>query len=234
MDKIEEKVIKKYKKEITRVIKNKYKTRAENEAKEQKFCLKASGNMRKPISELAKDIYHTYMPIIQEEIEIKVNQFLESKQFKKNIELERKIDKKKVSCKSLKKFKEFEIGISPSLLENLLVEVNKNQAETPLTQEELKYILLSIIYKIIDYVKNGFKVKVGTMFTIWLDKRDVRVNLPDVNTRILEDRLIPKVALCNTFKQELFQTINKDNDALVNYYKAKLERFLMLIKRNKR
>lgn len=231
MNKIEEKVLKKYKKEISRIIKNKYKKKSRVEADKQKFYLSSAKNMRKPISELAKDIYKTYIPIIDIEIENKVNDFLESEKFRKAVEAETTINKKKLSCKSLKKFQEFEIGISNSLLEKLIIEINSNSAETPIEKEEVKYILLSIMYKIIDYLKEGYRVKIGTMMSIWLNKRDVRVNLPDVKQRILEDRLMPKISLCRTFGYNLFHTINEDNIAIMNYYQAKMERFLKLIKK---
>lgn len=231
MNKIEEKVLKKYKKEISRIIKNKYRKKARNEADKQKFYLLASSNMRKPIANLANEIYKTYIPIIEEEIENKVNFFLESEKFKKSVEAENEINKKKLSCKSLKKFQEFEININNTLLDNLVSEINSDIAETSMSKEEVKYILLSIMYKIIDYIKSGYKVKIGTMMSIWLNKRDVRVNLPDVANRILEDRLIPKISLGKTFNYNLFQTINEDNIAIMNYYQAKMERFLKLIKK---
>lgn len=233
MKKIKEKVLKKYKKEISKIIKNKYKKRAKEKANREKFYLSASKNMRKPISELAKNIYETYIPIIEEEIDNKTNIFLESEKFKKAVEAEIAINKKKLSCKSLKKFQEFEIGINNVLLENLSKEVNSDIAETPISKEELKYILLSILYKIIDYLKNGYKIKIGTMLSIWLDQRDIRINLPQVKNRILEDRLVPKLTLCKSFGYNLFQTINKDNIAIMNYYQAKMERFLLLIKKKK-
>lgn len=231
MNKVEEKILKKYKKEISRIIKNKYKKKAKNEADKQKFYLSATNNMRKSISDLAKEIYKTYIPIVEEEIENKVNLFLESNKFEKAVIAETEINKKKISCKSLKKFQEFEIGINNSLLEKLIAEVNSDIAETPMSKEEVKYILLSIMYKIIDYIKAGYKIKIGTMMSIWLNKRDVRVNLPDVQNRILEDRLIPKISLCRTFGYNLFQIINEDNTAIMNYYQAKMERFLKLIKK---
>lgn len=230
MNKTEEKVLKKYRREITRIIRNKYKTRANNEARAQKFCLPAKKDVGTRVEDLAKDIYESYIPVMLEEIEIKVNEFYNSYQFKKNVENEKKINKKKVSYKSLKRFQELKIGIHSLLLDKLYEEVNKDGAENPIEKDELKYILLSIIYKVIEYMQNGYKVKIGTLFTIWLEKRDVRVNLPDVETRILEDRLIPKIALCPQFSYRLFQAINKGNTALINYYKAKTERFLLLLK----
>lgn len=231
MDKIEEKVLKKYKREISRIIKNKYRNKSQTEAEQQKYCLSATSNMRKSISILAQDIFKTYLPIIEEEINAKVERFKQSDKFQKAIQAELKVNKKKISCKSLKKFQEFEIGINSSLLDNLLQEVNSDTKEPEISREEVKYILLSILYKIIDYLKEGYKIKIGTMMSIWLDQRDIRVNLPEVKERILSDRLIPKIALGSAFGYKLFQAINEDNVAIMNYYQTKMERFLMLIKK---
>ena len=69
------------------------------------------------------------------------------------------------------------------------------------------------------------------MMSIWLDQRDIRINLPEIKERILSDRLIPKIALGSAFSYKLFQAINEDNVAIMNYYQSKMERFLMLIKK---
>lgn len=231
MDKIEEKVLKKYKREISRIIKNKYRNKSQIEAERQKYCLTATNNMRKSISALAQDIFKTYLPIIEEEINAKLEKFRQSDKFQKAIQAELKVNKKKISCKSLKKFQEFEIGVNNSLLDNLLQEINSDTKEPEISREEVKYILLSILYKIIDYLKEGYKIKIGTMMSIWLDQRDIRINLPEIKERILSDRLIPKIALGSAFSYKLFQAINEDNVAIMNYYQAKMERFLMLIKK---
>jgi len=208
MDKIEEKVLKKYKREISRIIKNKYRNKSQIEAERQKYCLTATNNMRKSISALAQDIFKTYLPIIEEEINTKLEKFRQSDKFQKAIQAELKVNKKKISCKSLKKFQEFEIGVNNSLLDNLLQEINSDTKEPEISREEVKYILLSILYKIIDYLKEGYKIKIGTMMSIWLDQRDIRINLPEVKERILSDRLIPKIALGSAFSYKLFQAIN--------------------------
>lgn len=228
MGKIEDRVIGKYRKEITRIIRSKYRKKSLEEARQNKFYLKSSKNMRKPITELANDIYQTYLPIIEEEINSKIESFIGSEKYIKAINSETAINKKKVSCKSLKKFQEFEIGINNTLLDRVIKELNDEN----ISREEVKYIILSILYKIIDYLKLGYKIKLGTLLTIWLDTRDIRINLPDVKSRILEDRLVPKIKLCNTFGYNLFQEINKDNTALINYYRAKMERFLNLMRKN--
>lgn len=233
MNKLEEKVLKKYRQEISKIIRNKYRKKSQIEAEKEKYCLSAEGNVRNTINDLAKDIYQTYLPVIEEEIESKIEVFKNSDKFKKAIQTEKIISKKKISCKSLKKYQEFEIGINNTLLDNLFIEVNNNDKEPLISREEIKYILLSILYKIIDYIKDGYKIKIGTMMSIWLDKRDIRVNLPEVTDRILEDRLVPKISLGNAFGYKLFQAINHDNTAIINYYQAKMERFLMLIKKSK-
>ena len=227
---IEEKVLNKYKRNISRIIKNKYRRKSKMEAKKNKFQLSASGNMRNIMNEFAKDIYKTYLPIIQNEIDEKVKIFQESDDYQNAILAEMNVNKKKISCRSLKKFQEFEINIKNDILNMITNEVNSDGSDV--SKEEVKYILLSIFYKVIDYLKLGYKIKFGTMMTIYLDKRDVRVNLPEVKTRILEDRLIPKIKLCNSFGYNLFQSINKDNKAILNYYKAKMERFLNLMRKN--
>ena len=227
---LEEKVLSKYRREITRVIKNKYRRKSILEAKKNKFQLFDEGNMRDSVNEFAKDIYKTYLPVINEEIEERVNSFKESDEYQDAIRAEMSVNKKKLSCRSLKRFQEFEIGISSNILEGVFEEVNSDGSN--ISKEEVKYIILSILYKIIDYLRLGYKIKIGTMMNIWLDKRDVRVNLPDVRQRILEDRLIPKIKLCSSFDYNLFQSINKDNKAIMNYYRAKMERFLNLMRKN--
>lgn len=230
MNKIEEKIYKKYKREVSRLIRNKYKKKATTEAENEKFRLKAEKNMRKSIDNLAKTLYQTYIPIIEEEIQAKLDSFIESDKFKNAVKAEHEANKKKLNYKSLKKYQEFEIGINNDLLENLYQEVNSDKSECELSKEEIKYILLCLLYKVIDYLKEGYKIKFGTIFKIWLEQRDIRVNLPNVRNRIIEDRLIPKIELCRSFGYNLFQEINKDNTPIINYYRSKIERYLMLLK----
>lgn len=80
----------------------------------------------------------------------------------------------------------------------------------------------------------GYRLKIGTILYIWLNKRDVRVNLPNVKSKIISDRLIPKIKLCNNFDRTLFLEINKNNQAIINYYKMKAERYLSLFKGSKK
>ena len=108
--------------------------------------------------------------------------------------------------------------------------VEKIEPDAILSKEEIKYILLCLLYKVIDYLKEGYKIKFGTIFKISLEQRDIRVNLPNVRNRIIEDRLIPKIELCRSFGYNLFQEINKDNAPIINYYRSKIERYLMLLK----
>ena len=60
MAKIEDRVINRYKKEITRIIKSKYRKKAYEEARQSKFYLEASGNMRKPISDFANKSFYWF------------------------------------------------------------------------------------------------------------------------------------------------------------------------------
>ena len=123
MNKIEEKIYTKYKREVSRLIRNKYKKKATAEAENEKFRLKAEKNMRKSIDNLAKTLYQTYIPIIEEEIQAKLDSFIESDKFKNAVKAEHEANKKKLNYKSLKKYQEFEIGINTDLLENLYQEV---------------------------------------------------------------------------------------------------------------
>lgn len=233
MNKIEQKVYDKYKREIVRIIKSKYKKKAYAEAKLKKIYLESGLDIRKEIKKIANQLYKTYIPAIEDEINIRLSEFENSDRFKQALKAENELNKRKLSCKSLKKYQEFEIHIGNTFLNYLHEEVNRN-SDTEITKEEIKYILLSIFYKIIEYMKNGFRIKIGTTLKLWLTQRDVRVNLPDVDTRILEDRLIPKCELCSAFDYKLFQEINKDNEAIKNYYKAKTDRYLTLLQNKKK
>lgn len=108
-------------------------------------------------------------------------------------------------------------------------EINSD-GQSEMSKEEIKYILLSILYTIISYMQNEYIVKISTIFKMFLTKRDLRINLPNIHNRILEDRTIPKLELCNVFDHKLFQEINKNNEAIQNYYKAKSDRLLTLLK----
>lgn len=227
MNKIEEKVFNKYKRHITKIIKNKYLKKAKQEAKNKRFYLEAGGDMRKKLDDTIKQIYKTYSLIIEEEISCKLESFIKSDKFKQLVEAEKKV--KKLNYKSLKKYQEFRIGFNNYFLDKMFEEVNKD-SENIISKEEIKYILLLTFYKIIDYLKQEYLIKIGTILKIWLVKRDVRINLPFITNRILEDRYIPKVALCKSFDYKLFHKINEENSAIINYYKAKSERFLMLLK----
>lgn len=229
MDKIEEKVYKKYRTKISQAIRLKYKNKAHNEAVSRKIYLETNENNRKNIQELAKQIYKTYEHIINTEIDIKLNEFLSSQRFKESVDKEIDLQNKKLSYKSLKRYQDLKIGIDKKFINAMLNEIN-TEGETKINEEELRYILLLIFYKIIDYIKAGYKIKISTLCTLWVEKRDFRVNLPDIKNRILEDRLVPKLKLCKKFSYNLFNEINKENKAIINYYKAKLERFLILLK----
>lgn len=229
MDKIEEKVLKSYRDNISRIIRRKYRKKALLEARSKKMYFPVGENNRDIIKNLTNDIYATYTVIIESEIEVLVSEFKNSEKFQKAINAEKELSKKKLNFKSLKKYQEFKINIDKKFLKLLYEEVNSDD-QIKISIEEIQYIILLIFYKIIDYIKNGYKVKVGTIFNIWLDKRDMRINLPDVKNHLLENRIVPKLKLCKGFSYNLFNAINKDNEAIINYYKAKMERFLMLLK----
>lgn len=229
MNKIEEKICKEYRTKISKLVRSKYKKIAHNDAVSRKIYLEAEENSRKKIQELARQIYQTYEHLIDTEIESRFNDFVSSPKFKESVNREIDLQNKKLSYKSLKRYQDFKIGIDKSFIKAMLDEVNVD-GEPEINEEELKYILLLILYKIIDYIRDGYKIKISTLCTIWIEKRDFRVNLPDVKSRILEDRLMPKLKLCKKFSYELFNEINKDNKAIINYCKAKLERFLILLK----
>lgn len=230
MSKIEEKIIDRYKKHITKLIKRKYFLLSEQEAKNKKFYLEKKSNTPENIAKIQKEIYANYSEIIESEIEIRVEQFVNSEKFKKSIESQSKLEKRKLSYKNLKQYQDFTINILQSFLDLMDEEVNKDKNLKKISKEEIKYILLLVFYKIINKIREGYKVKVGTLFYIWIEKRDVRVNLPSASKRIIEDRLIPKLKLCRSFGYEVFKSINKDNEAILTYYKEKLERFLLLLK----
>lgn len=230
MNKKEEKIIKKYKNKISTLIRHKYKKISEQEAKQKKIYLENSEYNKKSLNDLKKEIYATYSDIIEEEIKIKVEEYINSDRFKQTLKAEEKISKRKLSYKSLKQYQEFNLNIPKYFLDELYKEVNKNISEPGITVEEIKYILLLTMYKMIDCLKNGFKIKIGTICHIWFEKRDMRINLPNIKDRILENRLVPKIKLCKSFDYELFKEINKDNQAILNYYKQKIERWLILLK----
>lgn len=82
-----------------------------SEAKLKKIYLQNDVDVRKEINNIANQIYTTYLPLIEEEINIKSVEFLNSEGFKKSVSAELELNKKKLSCKALKKFQEFEIHI---------------------------------------------------------------------------------------------------------------------------
>ena len=84
--------------------------------------------------------------------------------------------------------------------------LNKNIRQ--FTREEIQYLTLITLYGIINYIKQGFVIKIGTCLKFISKTRDVRINLPDekTNSRILEDRIIPKVELCKEFGRKYFMT----------------------------
>lgn len=89
---------------------------------------------------------------------------------------------------------------------------------------------LLILYAIIDNIVDGKVVKLSYLFRVWLNKRDFVSNLPCVEDKISMDRLFPKFKLCNSFNNKLFRIINAKNEAIMNFYRAKTDRFLRFLK----
>lgn len=229
MDSIEKKVYDRYRKRLSSIIKKKYKKISTEEARSKKIYFSSKDNINQKVKELSAQIYQTYLPIIEKEIDVELSEFLKSDKFTESVKNERNLSKKKLTFKSLKKYQDFKINIDNNFLQVLYDEVN-DDTDNLISKEELKYITLLIVYKIIDYIRNGYCVKISTILNIWTEQRDMRLNLPGIKKRLIEDRIIPKIKLCKSFGYKLFTTINKDNKAIINYYQAKMDRFLMLLK----
>lgn len=233
-EKIKQKVLNDYRLNISKIIRAKYKKKAYLEAKAKKIYFDPKEDLAKQFQEVQSEIYKKYKPIIEDEIKIKLEDFIDSERYEKAIENEINLSKRKLSYKILKRYQQFNINIHKKFLDYLYDEVNSDPKETVIKMEELHYIVLCIFYKIIDILMAGYRLKIGTILYIWLNKRDVRVNLPNVKSKIISDRLIPKIKLCNNFDRTLFLEINKNNQAIINYYKMKAERYLSLFKGSKK
>lgn len=227
---IRDRIRQKYLKMIRKSVINKYKKKALNEAMASKMYLDKEDNSRQ-LGFLKRQIYQTYMPIIDEEINYRLNEILNSPRFDKAVEAEKALGKKTLHYKSLRRYQQQPIHITDDFLNLLSLEVNKDApSDDIISINELRYLTLTILYAIIDYIKDGYRIKFGTLFRIWCEKRDFISNLPLVNGKIKEDYLFPKVKLCKAFDNVLFNKINEDNEAIMNYYKAKMERLLILLK----
>jgi len=230
MDKFENKIYQKYLKMIKSSVVKKYKKIANNQALEKKIYLDKE-NCSNDLIKLRKDIYNSYLPIIEDEITNRINNVLNSGKFDKAVNAERELSKKVLHYKALKKYQKLPIHISEEFLDILSKEVNLNvDSKDIIKKEELRYLTLLILYSIIDNIKQGYRIKFGTLFRIWCDKMDFVSNLPKIENKIYLNRLKPKVKLCKSFDNKLFNRINEDNEAIINYYKAKTERLLILLK----
>lgn len=231
---IEKSLRKKYLKRITNVVKNRYRKIAESEIKDKDFYLEKGDTYNKK-NKLVSDILKSYEPLILQEIEYRYSEIVNSESYKTALEREQSVLNNRLHHKNLKEYKEFPIHVQDEFQQALLLDINNNltASDRPFTLDEIKYLTLITLYGIIHYIKNNFIVKVGTCLTFFTKQRDIRINLPDDKIdcdRILEDRIIPKVKLCKTFGHEYFLKINEGNKAIFDYYREKVERFLILIK----
>jgi len=231
MSKLEEKVLRKYSKIINAQVKNKYRKRAEKQANEQKIYLSkedCSGQLRR----IKQIIYGSFEPLIKNEIQYRLNEIIESGDFEKAVEKERELQKKKLHYKSLKKYQKLPINIQEHFIKALSEEVNcdvKNKCEI-IGDQEVRYLTLLVLYAIIDNILDRKVIKFSHLFRIWLNKRDFISNLPCVENKISINRMFPKFKLCDSYNNRLFKIINAKNEAIINFYRAKTDRFLKFLK----
>ena len=230
---IEKSLQRKYLKRITRTVKNKHKRLCDIELKNKEFYFE-KGKKVQSEQKICKEILKSYEPLIQQEIEYLYQNILDSDSYKIALENEEKLQLNRLHYKNLKEYQIFPIHVPEDFIEEILIEINSNLNKSirQFTKEEIQYLTLITLYGIINYIKQGFVIKIGTCLKFISKTRDVRVNLPDekTNSRILEDRIIPKVELCKEFGRKYFMKINENNEAIMNYYKEKVERFLILIR----
>ena len=234
---IEKGLQKKYLKRITNTVRNKYKRLCDTELKNKEFYFDKG---KKTISEqeFRAQILKSYEPLIEQEIKYLYENIINSHTYQNALKNEEKLQLNRLHYKNLKEYQKFPIHIPESFIEAILNELCGTCAtsERPFTSEEVQYLTLITLYGIIDYIKQGFEIKIGTALKFLSRTRDVRVNLPDEKiecSRILEDRIIPKIQLCKEFGRNYFMKINENNQAIINYYKEKTERFLILIRNKK-
>lgn len=229
MDKFENKIYQKYLKMIRKSTIKKYKKIASNQALEKRIYFDKQ-DCSKQLVELKKQIYHTLTPLMEDEITERLSNIIKSRNFEKAVSAERALSKKTLHYKALKKYQKLPIRIQDSFLDILYDEVNIGVGSEDIIKiEELRYLTLLVLYAIIECIKQGMIIKLGTIFKIWCDKRDFISNLP-IDNKIRYNWMFPKLKLCNSFDGTLFRVINKDNEAITNYYKAKTERLLILLK----
>lgn len=225
MNKYEKIVISKYKKLIRRSLARKYRNMAKREAENKRIYL-ANKNVQQQLKKIESEIYQSYMPVMETEVEIRIQEAIESPRFQKAVEKQKEFLKKRLSFKQLKDYQACPINIPLRFLEILSEEMGEND----ISLQNLKYLIFVIIYGILKKIKEGYKVKFGNLFYIWCDKRDLRCNLPEAKERILEDRLFPKFKFSKSFDRRLFNRINDDNEAIKEFYRQKAERLFKRLK----
>ena len=234
---IEKGLQKKYLKRITNTVKNKYKRLCDTELKNKEFYFE-KGKKTVSEQEMRAQILKSYEPLIEQEIKYLYENIINSDTYQNALKNEEKLQLNRLHYKNLKEYQKFPIHIPESFIDAILNELCSACAtsERPFTSEEVQYLTLITLYGIIDYIKQGFEIKIGTCLKFLSKTRDVRVNLPDEKiecSRILEDRIIPKIQLCKEFGRNYFMKINENNQAIINYYREKTERFLILIRNKK-
>lgn len=234
---IEKCLKKKYLKRITNIVKRKYKNICNTELKNKEFYFEKG---KKSVSEqkIKEQILKSYEPIIEQEIKYLYENIINSDTYQNALENEEKLQLNRLHYKNLKEYQKFPIHIPESFIDAILNKLCDASAssERAFSREEVQYLTLITLYGIIDYIKQGFEIKIGTCLKFFSKTRDVRINLPDEKiecSRILEDRIIPKIKLCKEFGRNYFMKINENNQAIINYYKEKTERFLILIRNKK-
>lgn len=231
---IEKCLKKKYLNRITKIVKNKYKRLCNIELKNKDFYFE-KGKKTFLEQDIRCKIMKSYEPLIENEIKYLYQNVLSSESYQIALENEQKLQLNKLHYKNIKEYQKFPIHVSDNFINYLLTEINKDIKNNykPFTKEEVQYLTLITLYSIIDYIKQGFIIKIGTCLNFLSNIRDIRINLPDEKiecSRIIQDRIIPKVKLCKEFGKNYFMKINENNQAIINYYKEKTERFLILIK----
>lgn len=234
---IEKGLQKKYLKRITNTVKNKYNRICDTELKNKEFYFE-KGKKYTSEQEVRAQILKSYEPLIEQEIKYLYENIINSDTYQNALKNEEKLQLNRLHYKNLKEYQKFPIHIPEYFIDAILNELCGTCAtsERPFSREEVQYLTLITLYGIIDYIKQGFEIKIGTCLKFLSKTRDVRVNLPDEKiecSRILEDRIIPKIQLCKEFGRNYFMKINENNQAIINYYREKTERFLILIRNKK-
>ena len=228
---LENKVIEEETAKIRKRVLNKYKRMAKEEIKNHKIFLDKTPELKEQIQELQDRLLQEYQEIIEQEIEEKVKKFKKSKRFVDQLRKKIRSTLNIPTLKQIKKCQKLPIRIPKDFILLLQKEVNKDCSEKDILDiQEIEYITMNVLFAIIKRMIDGFKVKIGTICRLWVDKRDIIINFPEVQNRIQEDRLIPKMELCKIFDNQFFKRLNTKNEAIINYYKQKTERMLILLK----